>query len=424
MNFNFYIFGTPKGRYNQYPDDYIASTLTHLQENTEGARLVIKREMNLTHYVYTERIDESNVIGFCLIFNNARIVKPKQLIYFFRYIIEKRLVESGKIIRYNDKGSIQFVVNSFSECAKEIEKLREFINDELENNGSKYNIETLSSIYNGTKTMDTIDISASDAQIVLLTERHNTVIVNSGEGFDNGYIEKIMSSIRNQIAGANKKIVELQQENLKLTRQKKQYRYVILLSIIILGCGVGLLFLNDNLSSTKSELLQANKTISNKDSIISELNSHIDRKDREIKQEKERYSDLESEIASVAPFVITRVEIGSSDKGGSIETDFGNTLYKNRVRFFKPKFYYHGFSSGSYTIKTKWYRPSGSLITGNSSPYGYSQSNNYSIRKGSNNLELDGWGYETAGNWDTGTYKLEIWCNDKCIFVKSFTIYS
>ena len=223
---------------------------------------------------------------------------------------------------------------------------------------------------------------------------------------------------------ANEDIARLQEANVNLERKKKQYSFVILLALIILGCGIGLFFLNDNLNSTRGELEQANQTISNKNSEISELHSTIESKNREIKQEKERYSNLESEIVSVAPFVITRVEIGSTYKDRGMETDFGSTLYRSRARFLTPKVYYRGFTSGSYTIKTKWYRPSGSLITGDSSPYGYSQSNSNSISKGSNDLQLEGWGYESAGNWDTGTYKLEIWYNDKCLFVKSFTIYS
>lgn len=282
MNFNFYIFGTPKGRYNQYPDDYIASTLTHLQKNTDGARLVIQREMNLTHYVYTEKVEESNVIGFCLIFNNARILNPKQLISFFRHIIEKRLIESGKIIKYNDNGRLQYVISSFSECAKENEKLREFINDELENNSSKYNIVTLSSTYNGTKTMDTIDISASDAQIVQLTDNHNTVIVNHNVGIEHGYIPQVISSLREQNLKANEDIRHLQEENAALYKKKKQYRYVVLLSLLIIGCLVGLyLFYNEvndkaaRIADLENIVTKRNATIADRDSTIVGLQTSL-----------------------------------------------------------------------------------------------------------------------------------------------------
>lgn len=424
MNFSFYILGTPEGRYSQYPDDYTASTLAGLQEGMAGARLVIYREMDLVHYAYTERLGNNGIIGFCLIFNKARIQKPRQLIRLFRFIIEKRLVESGEVIKYTDDGELKFRVKTMSECVKEYDRLKGFLNSEFENNASKYDIEPLTTTYNGVRSTGELDRNASDGQIVALTNQHNKVIVDDDNGIEHGYIPQVITSLREQNQKANEEIARLQEANTNLERKKKQYSFVILLALIILGCGVGLFFLNDNLNSTRGELEQANQTISNKNSEISELNSTIESKNREIKQEKERYSNLESEIASVAPFVITRVEIGSTYKGGGMETDFGSTLYRSRARFLTPKIYYRGFTSGSYTIKTKWYRPSGSLITGDSSPYGYSQSNSNSFSKGSNDLQLEGWGYESAGNWDTGTYKLEIWCNDKCVFIKSFTIYS
>lgn len=424
MNFSFYILGTPEGRYSQYPDDYTASTLAGLQEGMAGARLVIYREMDLVHYAYTERLGNNSIIGFCLIFNKARIQKPRQLIRLFRFIIEKRLVESGEVIKYTDDGELKFRVKSMNECIKEYDRLNGFLNSEFENNASKYDIEPLTTTFNGVRSTGELDRNASDGQIVSMTNQHNKVIINDDNGIEHGYIPQVIASLREQNQKANEEIARLQEDNANLERKKKQYSFVILLTLIILGCGVGMFFLNDNLNSTRGELERANQTVSNKNSEISELKSTIENKNREIKQEKERYSNLESEIASVAPFVITRVEIGSTYKGGGVETDFGSTLYRSRARFLTPKVYYRGFTSGSYTIKTKWYRPSGSLITGDSSPYGYSQSSSNSFGKGSNDLQLEGWGYESAGNWDTGTYKLEIWCNDKCVFIKSFTIYS
>jgi len=424
MNFSFYFLGTPERRYSQYPDDYTASTLAGLQEGMTGARLVIYREMDLVHYAYTERLGNDSMIGFCLIFNKARIQKPRQLIKLFRFIIEKRFVESGSIIRYSEDGELRFKIKAMNECAKEYDRLKGFLDSEFENNASKYDIAPLTATYSGIKSTVELDINASDGQIIAMTNQHNKVIVNDDDGIEHGYIPQIISSLREQNQKGNEEITRLQKENASLEKRKKQYSFVILLALIILGCGVGLFFLNDNLNSTRDELIQANETINNKNSEISNLNSTIKSKNREIEQEKERYSNLESEIASLAPFFITRVEIGSTYKGGGMETDFGSTLYRNRARFLTPKIYYRGFVSGSYTIKTKWYRPSGSLITGDSSPYGYSQSNSNSFSKGRNDLQLEGWGYESPGNWDTGTYKLEIWYNDKCVFIKIFTIYS
>lgn len=340
MNFNFYIFGTPKGRYNQYPDDYIASTLTHLQENTEGARLVIQREMNLTHYVYTERLEDSNVIGFCVVFNNVRILKPKQLVRFFRSIIEKNLIESGKIIKYDDKGKLQYVISSFSECAKENDKIREAINNELENNGSEYGFEPLKIAYNGTKTMDTIDFSAFDSQIVQLTDKHNTVIVNHKDGIEHGYIPQVISSLREQNLKANDEIRHLQEENAALDKKKKQYRYVVLLSLLIIGCLVGLyLFYNEvndkaaRIADLENTITKKNATIADRDSTIVGLQTSL--------------SDLHSDLEAITSY--------SASTGATLRNndnhDNGWILWlkaKRKVRI--ESFYIKGQTSGNVDI--------------------------------------------------------------------------
>lgn len=162
MNFSFYILGTPEGRYSQYPDDYTASTLAGLQEGMAGARLVIYREMDLVHYAYTERLGNNSIIGFCLIFNKARIQKPRQLIRLFRFIIEKRLVESGEVIKYTDDGELRFKVRSMNECIKEYDRLKGFLNSEFENNASKYDIEPLTTTYNGVRSTGDEEGSITD----------------------------------------------------------------------------------------------------------------------------------------------------------------------------------------------------------------------------------------------------------------------
>lgn len=157
---------------------------------------------------------------------------------------------------------------------------------------------------------------------------------------------------------------------------------------------------------------------------ITRLETQIQSKENEIGNIKKNLSNLKSEIASVSPFVIYKVEIGNSYKGGDLETDYGNSIYSGRTMYLKPKVYYKGFSSGNYELKIKWYRPDGSMSTGTSSPYGYSQSDSHSLSEGSSSIELFGWGNETMGYWESGEYRLEIWYDDRCVFVKQFRIYS
>lgn len=336
MNFNFYIFGTPNGRYNQYPDDYIASTLSHLQENTEGVRFVIQREANLIHYVYTERVDESNVIGFCVLFNNVRILKPKRLIHFFRSIIEKDLIESGSIIKYDNKGKLQYVISAFSECAKEIDKMRETVNNELECNSKEYAFEPLKNAYDGTKTIVATDISAFDSQIVQLTDKHNTVIVNHKVGIEHGYIPQVISSLREQYLKVNEEIRHLQEENTALDKKKKQYRYIVLLSLLIIGCLAGLyLFYN--------EVNDKTARIADLENNASKLKTIIENKNNVIDSLKDTITDLQ-QIASYS------VSTGSTIRNNE-NFDNGWILWlkaKRKVRI--ESFYIRGQKSGDVEI--------------------------------------------------------------------------
>lgn len=340
MNFNFYIFGTPKGRYNQYPDDYIASTLSHLQENTEGARLVIQRETNLIHYVYTERVDESNVIGFCVVFNNVRILKPKRLIHFFRSIIEKNLIESGKIIKYDNKGKLQYAISSFSECAKENDKIRELVNNELESNSKEYGFEPLKIAYNGTKSIDTIDFSAFDSQIVQLTDKHNIVIVNHKVGIEHGYIPQVISSLREQNLKANEEILHLQEENAALDKKKKQYRYVVLLSLLIIGCLVGLYLFYNEVNDKAARIADLENTITIKNATIAEKESTIGGLQSSL-------SDLHHDLETISSY--------SASTGATLRNndnhDSGWILWLNAQRKVRiESFYIKGQTSGTVDI--------------------------------------------------------------------------
>lgn len=61
--------------------------------------------------------------------------------------------------------------------------------------------------------------------------------------------------------------------------------------------------------------------------------------------------------------------------------------------YLKPRIKYYGISSGYKNLKVKWYNPNGTLKTGTSSPYGFSQSEDCFIYSGSDNTySLNGWG--------------------------------
>lgn len=387
MNFSFYFLGTPEGRYSQYPDDYTALTLVGLQERMAGARLVIYREMDLVHYAYTERLGNNSIIGFCLIFNKARIQKPRQLIRLFRFIIEKRLVESGEVIKYTDDGELRFKVRSMSECIKEYDRLKGFLNSEFENNASKYDIEPITTTYNGVRSTGELDRNASDGQIVALTNQHNKVIVDDDNGIEHGYIPQVIASLREQNQKANEEIARLQEANANLERKKKQYSFVILLAFIILGCGIGLLFLNDNLKNTQEELTEANQTIFNKNHKISELNEQIENLNERIRKEinyreqiENDFSTFKSSLNDMQPLIVKNTSF-----------DFGTGWLS---------FDYYGLRDETITIEVKAF-----------GDYSYSNSSEITIEKGYHSNSI----YLNSGLNSSKWYSFELLFGNKII---------
>ena len=135
-------------------------------------------------------------------------------------------------------------------------------------------------------------------------------------------------------------------------------------------------------------------------------------------------STLKQKVGESYPLIISDIEIANTYRDGNIETDYGNTIYSSSTMYLQPRIKYYGISSGTKTLKVKWFNPEGSLRTGTSSPYGFSQSDSHYIYSGADNtLTMNGWGNETKGHWKAGTYRIEIWYGNTCLKSKSFTIY-
>ena len=259
-----------------------------------------------------------------------------------------------------------------------------------------------------------------------------------------------------QLYSENKK---LKTEYEILNKQKKQYRWVAILSICVIASLIGLYFLNDNLSgiisNQSSTISNLELTIANKNSEITSLCDTLSQERGVIRQKNseirllntnlttykdslklslerndelsDKLSEQESKFYSIKntfPINITNVEIGNTYYDGSIETDYGSKIYSSYTMYLMPRITYTGINTGSsINLKIKWYTPNGTMSTGDSSPSGFSQQESLYVYSGSNTKTLRGWGNKTKGNWGKGTYRIEIWYENVCLKAKTFTIY-
>lgn len=124
-----------------------------------------------------------------------------------------------------------------------------------------------------------------------------------------------------------------------------------------------------------------------------------------------------------APFVITKVEVGNIDYNGNFINNYGTTIYSYQTQYLTPRIYVSVYTPGTYTVYVKLLNPNGKLVTGNSSPYGYSYSDDITLNSSTTYKNLIGWGRSTSGHYSAGNYKFEIYYKSEKIGEKSFTIY-
>lgn len=198
--------------------------------------------------------------------------------------------------------------------------------------------------------------------------------------------------------------------------------FIVLFAIATIIFGVLYAAADNKYSRANRERNEYREKYETASSTTSSLRSEISRLKQEHENAKSELSNLKSTISNTYPLIISDIEIANKYKGGTIETDFGRTIYSSRSMYLTPKIKYYGLSSGVKRLKVKLYRPDGSLSTGSYSTT-YSYSDDIYLYDGENSSTLSGWGNENTGHWRSGTYRIEIWYENSCLKSKTFTIY-
>ena len=130
--------------------------------------------------------------------------------------------------------------------------------------------------------------------------------------------------------------------------------------------------------------------------------------------------------SDVSDFInIRRIEFANVDINNDIIDDYVSTLYASDIKYLKPKIVYDGLLDipKQVTIDCKIIKPNGILMSGSSSPIGYTYSNTFWIQTGSYNYyELSGWGNQNGGSFVSGIYKFELWYDGNLIYQTTFTL--
>ena len=137
---------------------------------------------------------------------------------------------------------------------------------------------------------------------------------------------------------------------------------------------------------------------------------------------KSTYLNLAKKIGYM---IIKDIEFRNVGDGTEIISDYGSTLYASNLKYLSARIIYDGLDNTAITLYVKIITPYGNLHTGSTSPSNYSFKNdNIYVLKGENNKEeLTGWGNKTVGSYTSGTYRYEIWYNNRKLFSKEVVIH-
>ncbi len=307
VNSSIYIFGSFDNGYTQYPDNYAKEIYQEFFAQARSkSQIVIHRDKELMYYGYIRQLDKySQYIGFCVLLNGMMLTNVSNLFTVFENAIAE-MVSRGDIIAFNEQGDIISTTNSLANKLQEVNAITAIIRNGIDGMDSY------------TKSLPPVNYSISNTEkkIFAYSDSNDTIIdasckyaytyVAKDKGCDtaslSGY-KGVIRKLHKEKDDLASEYGKLKNQYDKLNKQKKQYRNVIVLCLIVALCGIGLFFLNDTLNSTQQTLEQSqnenvkkSNTIRNLNSNISTLNGNISNLESSLALEQSKREEAESEL--------------------------------------------------------------------------------------------------------------------------------
>ena len=150
------------------------------------------------------------------------------------------------------------------------------------------------------------------------------------------------------------------------------------------------------------------------------------KKDSEIKADAEAEKRTKEAAAAKKGYMdITKMEFENTDSSGNILTKAGQTLYASEIKYLRPKITYNGILDVEKEVKIykKIINSKGTVLTGSSSPSGYTSDDTFTVKTGKGNTyTFRGWGNSNGGTYSAGTYTYELWYDGNKIYSTTFTV--
>lgn len=343
MNCSVYLFGELSSGYTQYPEDSSSGILKSLHKLCKApTQVVIHRDGSMIYYNYIRKLHDNKYIGLCIAVNGYYISVIEDLFTLFENTIEN-MARQGVFVHFAEDGTLTTSLKALKKEENEIFVVIETLRRGFESLGDTSDILPRTDYTLAKDSIKEFSISDDKHSIVRASYSYGFTCIYKKNDFDtvrmNSY-RSILKRVNDDNILLKKKNAELQEEKAVLGRKKKQYRYIVLLSLAVTACLSGLfLFYNEitDKSQTIAELgetvLDRDRAISCKDSTIAGLEASV--------------SELRSEMEEMSSFTSTT---GATIRNNDSH-DNGWIMWleaKQRVRI--ESFYVKGSSSGNVKI--------------------------------------------------------------------------
>lgn len=326
MNSKIYTFGLLSSGYKQYPEDNTVSIFKKVLALSKAeTQICTHRYRSAMFYIYTRKLSNVQSIGFCIQITNAILDKPLTLFPIFEELITE-LVKQGSVISLNEKGNIVSKASGFVDNPDSIALVESYLRLCLEK--QEENIRVMPPI-NYAVAQDSIKyFSYKDdvKNIFFASFTYGYMLIFKGKNYNTS----ALNGIQSVIAGKQKEIEKLSVDNaelnkrvVSLSRQKKQFKKVIFLTLTIIAFGVGIFYLHDNLANTRGELSSARNTIVERNATIFKNKTTIKQKENKIselntslqneKAENDKLNKKISDLTSQYPIAISEIEVNSEE---------------------------------------------------------------------------------------------------------------
>lgn len=265
MNFSLYLFGNPNG-YDQCPlDANNAKFNNELALCRTESRLSIYRDNQLIQYVYVRKVPGSTglCLGFTLVFTGTYCLNCHSLNELFDKAFYDVLLK-GELLRFQ-KEKYSYKVSKFVDNPNEVKRVNQYFKTIIDDELSGLFVPIPYTFQNGNGET-TLSLKESTSNINNAISQYDIVHLTNDE--------KSVSELertQQMLSALYAEHGELQQKYRKVLSQKRNFKVVVFLSLILLGCVTGFWLLNDVLNDKNVKINELEENVKDQSAMIVNL---------------------------------------------------------------------------------------------------------------------------------------------------------